>query len=79
MNSPGIKYKDKVFAFFHNDEMIFRLGKDFDPHKFGLREVKLLNPFKNKGPLKGWFVVNRFEKEKWEDLTRKAFEYAKSL
>jgi len=31
MSSPGIKYKNKVFAFYYKDRMVFCLGKDFDP------------------------------------------------
>ena len=33
MSSPGIKYKTKVFAFYYNKEMVFRLGRDFIPKK----------------------------------------------
>ena len=33
MTSPGLKYKNKVFAFFHNNAITFKLGKEFDPEK----------------------------------------------
>ena len=34
MSSPGIKCKNKVFAFYYNKQMVFRLGKEFDPRSF---------------------------------------------
>ena len=30
MSSPGLKYKNKVFAFYFNEEMTFRLGKNYN-------------------------------------------------
>ena len=29
MSSPGIKYKNKVFAFYYNEKMIFPAGTGF--------------------------------------------------
>ena len=37
MSSPGIKYKNKVIAFYHRDEMVFWVGKDADLVKLGIR------------------------------------------
>ncbi|MFC2103316.1 hypothetical protein ACFLSS_02690 [Bacteroidota bacterium] len=31
MSSPGIKYKNKVFAFYYNNRMVFRLAKNSIP------------------------------------------------
>lgn len=74
MSSPGIKYKGKVFAFFMKDEMGFRLGKETDPNELGITAWKPLNPFKNKGPLPGWFVVSNTHSDRWEDLATYALE-----
>jgi hypothetical protein len=52
MSSPALKFNSKVFAFFYENQMCFRLGEEFDPKSFGVKKVKLLNPFKTKGPLK---------------------------
>ncbi len=57
MSAPGITLDGKVFAFYWKKEMIFRLGKDFDADAFGLKEWHLLNPFKERPPMKGWFCV----------------------
>jgi len=51
MSSPALRYKSRIFAFYYNNEMIFRLGKEFNLETFRLREYSILNPFKNKAPM----------------------------
>ena len=68
MSSPGIKYKTKVFAFYHDQSMIFRLGKGYNIKSEGVSKYKFLNPFKNKPPMKGWYVVPSTEIEYWQKL-----------
>ena len=46
MSSPGLKYKDKVFAFYHKESMGFRLGPNFNIEKMGIKNAKPLSPFK---------------------------------
>jgi hypothetical protein len=77
MSAPGIKYKNKVFAFYYKQEMVFKLGKEFDPKSFGADTWRLLNPFKNKPPMSGWFQISSNDKDKWEALARKALETMK--
>jgi len=77
MSSPGITYKGKVFTFFYNDKMVFRLGRDFDIEKTGVSEFELLNPFKNKPPMKDWFVVSERYISKWELLATAALKVMK--
>ena len=77
MSSPGIKYKGKVFAFLHKDEMGFRLGKHTDPNELGLTDWKPLNPFKNKGPLPGWFMVSTTHINEWDSLASYALDAMK--
>lgn len=72
MSSPGLRLNGKVFAFFYNDQMVFRLGKEFDPGAAGLRDWKPLNPFKNKPPLPGWYVIAYSEQARWNDLADRA-------
>ena len=79
MSSPGLKYKDKVFAFYTKEEMGFRLGPDFDPDKFGVTSVSPLSPFKTKPPLKGWFMVDESESNKWQTLASTALEFTITL
>ena len=75
MSAEGLKYKDKVFLFFYKDDhMVFKLGKNFDLTEAGSSTIKPFNPFKNKGPLAGWFQVGYEEKELWEPLGRMALE-----
>ena len=79
MSSPALKYRNKVFVFFHKDDMGFRLGADFDPVSFGLLSARLLSPFKTKPPLKGWYIVSAKEIEFWETLTEKALDFTMTL
>lgn len=78
MSSPAICYQKKVFAFYHKQEMVFKLGKDFDPVNVGIQNFKFLNPFKNKPPMTAWFCIDADEQEKWEMLAELALEKAKS-
>lgn len=74
MSSPGIKYQNKVFAFYHDQEMIFKLGKDFEPESAGVKNYSFLSPFKNKPPMAGWFKISYADSDKWESLARKALQ-----
>ncbi len=77
MTSPGLKYKNKVFAFFHNNAITFKLGKEFDPQKNGIKRWDYLSPFKNKPPMKAWFELPYSEKDKWEAMAFLALEKIK--
>ncbi|MCG8309193.1 MAG: hypothetical protein MI975_17505 [Cytophagales bacterium] len=79
MSAPGLKFKDKVFAFFNKDAMGFRLGPNFDPEKMGIKNAKLLSPFKKKPPLKGWFIIDMYESDTWKILAEMALEFTKKL
>ena len=72
MSAEAITYRGKVFAFFSRSQnMVFKLGKDFDPDSVGY-EMQVFNPFKNRPPLNGWFEVAYAEKEQWSVLTEQA-------
>ncbi len=79
MSSPGIKYRDKVFAFYHNEMMGFLPGPNFDPIKAGVLNAKPLSPFKTKPPLKGWFLIRKEESNQWEYLATRALEFTQKL
>ncbi len=79
MSAPGLKFKDKVFAFHAKDGMGFRLGPDFDPVAQRLKDGAPLNPFKTKGPLKGWYVVNPAGSDQWEGLAARALAFTRTL
>lgn len=72
MSSEAIRYNDKVFAFFHNEMMTFKLGTRFDPADMGIDEWLPLGPFKTKPPLKGWFMIPEKHKDKWPQLAEMA-------
>lgn len=75
MSAPALKYKDKVFIFFSKPEhMVFKLGKDFKPEQNAYSNIAPFNPFKNKGPLAGWFQVPFQSKEHWPELANQALQ-----
>lgn len=78
MSSPGIKYKDKVFVFYYKQQMVFKLGKEFDPPSIGIDNFSLLSPFKTKPPLAGWFEIPAEYEKRWEELSRMALQYISS-
>ncbi|MDA3952458.1 MAG: hypothetical protein PF485_02355 [Bacteroidales bacterium] len=79
MSSPGVKFNNKVFVFYFKKDMVFRLGDEFSPLAFAIKNPRLLDPFKNKPPLKGWFVIGYDQKDRWEELSDLAFEFVKTL
>ncbi len=82
MTSDGARYGTKFFAFFWRkgggNSAVFRLGREFDPATIGVKDFKYLNPFKNKPPMKDWFVVGPAEHKKWERLARIALRTMKA-
>ncbi|MCL6266702.1 hypothetical protein [Flagellimonas myxillae] len=79
MHSPAIHYKRKVFAFFSKqDKMVFKLGRSYPLEQLKVEWAEF-NPFKNKGPLNGWYEVGFDNHEKWEELTGIALEKIKTV
>ena len=74
MSSPGIKFRNKVFAFYYQDQMCFKLGKGFDIESLGIHDYSFLSPFKNKPPMKGWFNVPFAYQDQWKSLAEIALE-----
>ena len=77
MTAPAVKYRGKVFVFFHQEKMTFKLGKDFDPTSQDITEFSYLSPFKNKPPMKAWFEIPFSQKDKWATLAQLALEKMK--
>jgi hypothetical protein len=77
MSSPALVYRNKVFVFFYRDMMVFRLGKGFQPHKYGIKDFRFLNPFKDRPPMKGWFEIPSSEDKHWAELTELAYNAIK--
>nr|WP_299343280.1 hypothetical protein [Allomuricauda sp.] len=77
MSSPAIHYNNKVFAFFsRKKKMVFKLGKGFPLDSLDVELVEF-NPFKNKGPLPGWYELGFEHHESWEKLTKLALDETK--
>ena len=77
MSSPGIKYKNKVFAFYYKEKMVFKLGQNFDMEFLNIKNYSFLSPFKNKPPMKAWYEIPFTESDKWEDLAHTALNNIK--
>lgn len=76
MSSPSLKYNAKVFTFLHKEKMVFKLESSKILDDMGIT-YELLNPFKTKPPLKGWFVIEAVFLEHWEMLSKEALELIK--
>lgn len=73
MHAPALSYQDKIFAFFlkKTNGMVFKLGKPFSTEGFDY-ELIPFNPFKNKGPMLGWFELSEAHQEHWLDFSERA-------
>jgi hypothetical protein len=74
MSSPALQYQGKVFAFYYDKQMVFRLGRAFQPEAFSIRQYQVLAPFKTKPPMADWFEIPFAEQHLWEDLARYALQ-----
>jgi len=74
MSCSAITYNGKVFCFIYNDQMVFKLGKDFDMMEFGVATFEHLNPFKKKGPMLAWYVIAKTYEDRYEALARQALD-----
>lgn len=72
MSSPALHYQGKVFAFYSDKKMVFRLGRDFQPELFNIQHYRLLAPFKTKPPMVDWFEISFDDQHRWEELSRYA-------
>ena len=79
MSSPGLKFNNKVFAFYHKDKMGFRLGPAFNLSANGIKHAEPLSPFKTKPPLKGWYMIDVVESGLWPLLTEEALKFTQTL
>ena len=58
MSAPALRKGGKVFAFFHDGCMTFKLGKNRDlSTEFGVDHFRFLSPFKNKPPMTAWYQI----------------------
>ena len=78
MSAPAITYNGKVFAFFYDGAMTFKLGKDFDIESEGITEYQHLSPFKTKPPMRAWFIISAEQQSQWEALASLALERMKA-
>lgn len=75
MSSPAVQYNKKVFCFFYNGAMCFKLGKDRDiVGEYSIKDYDLLSPFKNKAPLAGWFIIPNQYSLQWKKIAIDAYE-----
>ncbi len=74
MSSPGIKYKDKFFAFYDNKTIVVRFGREFKPETIGISDYTLLAPFKTKLPLLDWFRISASDQDRWQEAAKIALQ-----
>jgi hypothetical protein len=74
MSSPGIRYKEKFFAFYYDKTIVFRFGREFKLEEIGITNYSLLSPFKSKPPLVDWFRITVADQERWGELAEIALQ-----
>ncbi len=74
MRSPALSFQKKVFAFYWNKQMVFKLDHQAGLQMENFPGSSFLNPFKNKPPMKGWLVVPATHHKDWKLLTEMAYE-----
>lgn len=78
MSFPDIKYKFKVIAFYHDNEMIFRIGKRIDLTEHGINNPKYLSPFRSKPPMTGWICLSYADEKRWDEFAEIALDLMRS-
>jgi len=78
MSAPGIRYKEKNYAFFFKEKVGFKLGKEFDIGAYELSHWEHLNPFKTKPPLTAWYIIGVEDVHVWEEFAGLAYDFIKS-
>ncbi len=68
MTSPGIRYQTKNYAFYHEERMCFKLGKNYDIEIHGITEWSYLSPFKTKPAMTAWYYVSYIHADTWKPL-----------
>ncbi len=79
MRSPAICYHSKVFAFYYQEQMVFKLDEKAPAGLVEYPGSEFLNPFKNKPPMKGWLVVPSTYEQNWPQLAQEAYLNIKSI
>lgn len=74
MRSPAITFRSKVFAFYYNKAMIFKLDGATESYLEKYTGSSYLSPFKNKPPMKGWLVVPSEFNQAWKLLAMEAHQ-----
>ena len=74
MRSPAITFQAKVFCFYYDGEMCFKLGQKAADYMVQYEGSRFLNPFKNKPPMKGWLVVPSEFSRDWKLLATEAYQ-----
>jgi len=74
MRADALKVNGKVFCFFHEENMTFKLGKGVDMDRPELAEATFLSPFKHKPPMKAWLIIPFTTPDMWKALAEEAME-----
>ncbi len=79
MRSPALALENKVFAFYHQQSMVFKLDQQAPFYKEKFPGADYLSPFKNRPPMKGWVVVPADYQHHWKSLAEEAHTNLVSL
>lgn len=74
MRRPALRYRGTVFAFLtklHGPGLAAKT-ESADLEALGVTNAKVLQPFKKKAPMRGWYVVPPSDKAAWLNVTQAA-------
>lgn len=76
---PCFKINGKAFICFFQNEMVFKLKLNSDPHRdaLSLDGSQLFDPSGKNRPMKEWIQVPYSYSEKWQEYALSALEYVK--
>ena len=74
MRSPALRYSGKVFCFYYQSQMCFKLDTQTAHFMGQYPGSSYLSPFKNKPPMKGWLFVPSEYHEQWKSLAHYALD-----
>lgn len=71
---PCLKFKEKAFAAFFKDQMVFKLQHEAHQAALSLKGATLFDPSGKGRPMKQWVQVPFEHQQKWLELTQEAIK-----
>lgn len=75
MSASAIQYQSKIFCFFKDEKMVFKIGRETDLKKeYQIDSYDLFSPFDSKPPMQDWFIVSKEFQSRWHILAGQSLQ-----